>query len=531
MIKVKVTLISLVLLMTEVDPARILIVLPFPAHSHHIFSTAIMKALVQRGHHIVEYSPIPPVKPIINHTYVEIHTRFEKELSGWSYEGFIHQTTHLDKSFFGCKFRRIWEMNYPICEDTFSHPNIQKLLKSQEAFDLVMVESTFGQESLLALGHRFSAPTIAIETLLPFSILNRQAGNSLDISSVPDLTSPVFENDPMSFMDRVLNLISVSLTLFQHHYIHLPLQEEIVKKYFNEPLPPLADMVLNVSLYLSNSYPTTISHVRPYTQNIVHIGGITISPDRADLPQDILRFMDNAKEGVVFFSLGTVVPLHLMPKDIIQIFINVFKKMPQRIIWKISQLDPSFDVPKNVMVKKWAPQAGILAHPNCKAFITHGGLMSTHEALHSGVPTVGIPFFADQPFNVKFMEHRGVGKQVNFFSLSEETLSKALNLILSDPKYKQNAMKLSKVYRDRPYTADESAVFWVEYVLKYRGAQHLRPTSATMSFLQLYLLDVMAAIIVILLCAGFIIYSTVKALLTMIQRNRKTLSNKKKLRK
>lgn len=60
--------------------------------------------------------------------------------------------------------------------------------------------------------------------------------------------------------------------------------------------------------------------------------------------------------------------------------------------------------------------------------------MSLHEALHSGVPTVGIPFFADQPFNVRFMEHRGIGRKVDFNSLSEETLYSAVTSVLNNPE-------------------------------------------------------------------------------------------------
>lgn len=74
------------------------------------------------------------------------------------------------------------------------------------------------------------------------------------------------------------------------------------------------------------------------------------------------------------------------------------------------------------------------AHRNCVLFMTHGGLFSQYEALHAGVPTVGIPFFADQPFNVKLSEHRGFGIKLDFPTLSEETLSETLNTALSDPK-------------------------------------------------------------------------------------------------
>lgn len=75
----------------------------------------------------------------------------------------------------------------------------------------------------------------------------------------------------------------------------------------------------------------------------------------------------------------------------------------------------------------------VAAHPNCVLFLTHGGLFSQQEALHGGVPTVGIPFFGDQPYNMKFSENRGIGVKLDFSTLSEESVATALNTVLSNP--------------------------------------------------------------------------------------------------
>lgn len=172
-------------------------------------------------------------------------------------------------------------MNYGVCEDTFKNENIKKLLESNEKFDLIITESTFGEESLLVFGHRFSAPTIALEPFISHSMLNRYAGNDLSISYVNDLFSLLAENEPLTFKERLENLFSISVTLLYHHFVHIPRHEDILRRFYKySSVPPLNDMMTNVSLYLTNAHQTTVNYIRPITPNIVPIGGINIIPDR-----------------------------------------------------------------------------------------------------------------------------------------------------------------------------------------------------------------------------------------------------------
>lgn len=103
---------------------------------------------------------------------------------------------------------------------------------------------------------------------------------------------------------------------------------------------------------------------------IVHVGGAHIKPPKA-LPQNLQEFIDQAEHGVILFSLGAYLQSSQMPKGKIEIILNAFSKLKQRIIWKFE--DESIITPKNVLVKKWLPQSDILAHKNVVLFITHGG--------------------------------------------------------------------------------------------------------------------------------------------------------------
>lgn len=48
------------------------------------------------------------------------------------------------------------------------------------------------------------------------------------------------------------------------------------------------------------------------------------------------------------------------------------------------------------------------------------------ESISKGVPLVGIPFFADQPLNVKKMLNLGIAKSVDLKTLTKENLKAAI---------------------------------------------------------------------------------------------------------
>ena len=88
-----------------------------------------------------------------------------------------------------------------------------------------------------------------------------------------------------------------------------------------------------------------------------------------------------------------------------KVFLETFAKLEKPIIWKWDEENVG-DLPSNVMIKQWVPQQDILAHPNLKVFVTHGGLLSVQEALYHKTPLVGIPLGNDQrPNLLRYRKH------------------------------------------------------------------------------------------------------------------------------
>jgi len=68
--------------------------------------------------------------------------------------------------------------------------------------------------------------------------------------------------------------------------------------------------------------------------------------------------------------------------------------------------------------------------------MTHGGLLSTQEAVYHGVPILGIPILFDQDLNVQQAEAAGFAENVEILDITEELLMEKLNLLLNEPRLK-----------------------------------------------------------------------------------------------
>lgn len=62
----------------------------------------------------------------------------------------------------------------------------------------------------------------------------------------------------------------------------------------------------------------------------------------------------------------------------------------------------------------------------------------------------------------------------------------------------------------------DTAVYWTEYVIRHKGAPHLRTAAADMPWYQYLLLDVIAFLLAVLIAALLIVYYSIKFVLRMI---------------
>lgn len=118
--------------------------------------------------------------------------------------------------------------------------------------------------------------------------------------------------------------------------------------------------------------------------------------------QKITDFIERWDDGIIYFSFGTYMRLPILPKHLLKAIFEAIKKFPNfGFIMKWNGGPVPDDIPDNILTAEWLAQQDILAHPKVRAFISHGGLLSTQEAVYHGVPMIVFPIFAEQDYNAQ----------------------------------------------------------------------------------------------------------------------------------
>lgn len=391
----------------------------------------------------------------------------------------------------------LYDMGENISRNALKDPSVKHLM-DYEQFDLVLAE-TFVTEALYGLAQHFNAPIIGISSFSTISWVDALVGNTSPLSYLPHPFLPY--TSKMTFAERFYNLGISIFEKFRYTTYHIPKQRAIYNTYFPNATLTFDEMLKNFSLILLNQH-FSLTYPRPYVPNMIEVGGLHVQQEPDPLPLELQHFLDNATEGAIYFSLGSNLKGKKLPIEKRQIFLNTFASLKQKVLWKFEDDDGMPEKPDNVYISEWFPQPSILAHRNVKVFITHGGWLSTTESVFYAKPILGMPMFGDQPTNVAKAVRQGIALSIDFGKLNEVELKQKLHELLNNPHYNQTIRNLSRRYRDQPMTPLDTAVFWVEYVLRNGGA-HLRNAGLDLSFVQYHSLDTTLTILAMLLLVAY----------------------------
>ena len=96
----------------------------------------------------------------------------------------------------------------------------------------------------------------------------------------------------------------------------------------------------------------SFSGSRPLPPNVVEIGGIHIKQSEQALPLDLQHLLDNAVNGVIYVSWGSIINSQGVSLGMKQEIVEAFKMLPQTILWKWQNDSLTASV-KNVHIRSW----------------------------------------------------------------------------------------------------------------------------------------------------------------------------------
>ena len=76
-------------------------------------------------------------------------------------------------------------------------------------------------------------------------------------------------------------------------------------------------------------------------------------------------------------------------------------------------------------------------------------------------------------------------------------------------RYRENIQSVSARAKDRVLPPVEQAVWWVEYVLRHKGAKHLRPATLDLNWIQYFFIDIALFLISVVSLSLFILFKLI----------------------
>ncbi|CAG9768050.1 unnamed protein product [Ceutorhynchus assimilis] len=476
--------------------SNILAVFIFPGISHFMMFQPLLKELANRGHNVDVVSHFPSTTPIERYTDISIRGLTQIVTNNLTFSAAKD-----------CQGQRMIKMlaregGSDLCDTILKSPILQKLKNSTKNYDLVITQ-LFSTECMLGWGWHFGVPNVVLTSSVNLPWASERFGLPDNPAYVPNYFGK--SGTVMNLHERIVNTWLLVISKLIYYLYSTQPSNRIAKEFFGKDMPDLDILAYNTSLHLINTH-VSIHTSRPLPPNVIEVSGLHIMKPKP-LNEHLNKTLTTDKKGIICFSLGSIITSETTPDSMMQAMFDAFSELPYKVIWKAKRENFSkiLKVPDNIHFEAWLPQLDILCDPRVKLFVSHGGMLGSQEAVYCGVPMLMIPYVVDQHLNSKESELMGYALKLDSDKITKETMLLAMKKLLDEPIYKQTMNKVSDQFRDRPLSAMDTAIYWIEYVIRHQGAPHLQSPIKNLYWYQYYLLDVVAVsigipLVLLILC-------------------------------
>ena len=166
-----------------------------------------------------------------------------------------------------------------------------------------------------------------------------------------------------------------------------------------------------------------------------YIGPVMWEPDM-DLPEWYHKL--DPERPVFYFTMGSTGYTRFFNQAI-----QIFGDTEYQIVITTGGLFMDVDrIPANCFIEEFAP--GRASMEKSSAVVNHGGNGTVYQAITAGTPLVGIPYHLDQEINLQRVEDLGFVFMISEKRCNSATLINALQKLVRDPSYRENAGKLKE---------------------------------------------------------------------------------------
>lgn len=484
----------LVLLKSEnfvkVSGANILAIFQDPSFSHEFTFYKILKVLAERGHHLTifgahtfDYNYNPNVT---QHVFKDAVENYKKNFN----VPYIEQSK---MSWLRLLLQYEFRTFYELTKDEISHPEMQKIIKNSDKnykFDLIIMEYYLCNLALLA--EIYDCPIVALAASEPAIAHHGLMGNDVNPAIYSDSTRFPYLHGQLSFSERVTSVAyfftyyAIFVGIVYKYYLNKISSELSINGTTKTPLDALND---RLSLYIVNTSPE-FGHVRALSPYTIQIGFFHVDEPKELTNFEVKSYLDSSTNGVIVMSFGSKIKTSDLGSWNIEKFLKAFNQTSYNVLWKFDDpIDPQ-NIPKNVKLTKWMPLSDVLAHPNVKMIIHHGGLLTCYEAIAREVPQIIFPLVYDEGANARLLEDKGVAVGLNINAFDENKLTEAINQVTA-PSYKENVRVLRFNVYDQPLDRKELAIFHIEKVIRCKNEKIIKfKQNPYLGFFHRYFLDI-----------------------------------------
>ena len=324
-------------------------VFPAPSYSHTIAARVLANNLVERGHSVTLLTTDARPMSHPNITQVDLSFSYQLWNDGFDFVAYKENGIGIENMILSFA-----HTIYEVLVMQLSSPEVQSLIKERNRtkFDLVIVES-MGFLPYHALAELYDAPLMGFNSFDAPMDFHISQGNYVNPFVVNEAALFPYTEE-LTFWERwdvikIMTKLAYTIVIkpdILNRYNHL------IKTYFPMINSTPQKLLDKVEFLMINTHPA-LGFIRPLVPTTVQLGFIHIEKAKP-LPNDLQKYLDGSKSGVIYLSLGSNVKASKLNPKYIKTFLRVFESLDFDVIWKW-ETNEMENKPENVMLSKWLP--------------------------------------------------------------------------------------------------------------------------------------------------------------------------------